>query len=1123
MTRRLRIDDLFALHIPSQPAVHPAGSRVAYVVRSNEQQADRAVTVLWQTDADGNARQLTHGDSDTSPAFSPDGSALAFQRAGQLWTMPADGGEPAQLTHLPITAGEPFWSPDGSRIAFAAPVDAHAAPDETDDDRVRRTAAPIVADGLEYQVDGTGHVRTTRMQLHVVDVASGELRQLTDGDAHVGSPAWSPDGSTLAYVVKPHGADDLATVSAVHTIDATDPKARPVLVAFADGVAATVTYTPDGSGFIVIGWEHEVRGHARLFHVEAATGAVSDLAGTLDRNVMAGAPGYPGARPQFTADGDVLFAIRDRGCTHLYAVPVHGGTPRLVHGGENDVVSGLSVAAGVAVIALATATSFGELMRIELASGAEKVITAHGENTADIALYPRVAREFEISDGVRVEGWMMRDENTTGAGPLLVDVHGGPHNAWNGAVDDMHFYHHELVARGWTVLMLNPRGSDGYGESFYDAVFAAWGEADARDFLEPIDQLIAEGVADPERVAVAGYSYGGFMTCYLTSRTDRFAAAVTGGVVSDLTSLGGTSDDAHLMNVVEIGLMPWRDADRARLAELSPFTHVERVTTPTLVLHGADDVRCPVGQAEQWYFALRENGVPTRMVLYPGGSHMFPLMGKPSHRIDYNTRVAEWVERHAADAAGPRPAPIDAEHWQRRLDRLAAKHNVPGAQLGILRFAEERADDLVVAATGTLNRNVATGAPVTADSIFQIGSISKVWTATVIMRLIEEGKLSLDTKVADVLPGFRIDDEQIAAGVTVWNLLTHTSGIDGDIFTDTGRGDDCLEKYVDSLSSSTPNHLLGATWSYCNSGYSILGRIIEVVTGKTWDTAMKELLFAPLGLNHTVTLAEEAILHAAAVGHIDADGEQVVTPVWGLPRSLGPAGLITARVADVLQFARMHLAGGVAADGSRLLTAEHAAQMQQLQADVPDKYTLGDSWGLGWIRFDWNGARLYGHDGTTLGQAAFLRIHPDTGVAVALLTNGGNTHDFYEDVYREVFAELSGIDMRRPIEPPAETPAVDITPHLGRYERSGVLVDVLLGDQGPRLRTEVTGVLAEMTPDPIDEYDLTPVSQNLYVLREPGTETWMPVTFYALPGGEEYLHFGARATPKQVSELATPR
>jgi CubicO group peptidase (beta-lactamase class C family) len=350
--------------------------------------------------------------------------------------------------------------------------------------------------------------------------------------------------------------------------------------------------------------------------------------------------------------------------------------------------------------------------------------------------------------------------------------------------------------------------------------------------------------------------------------------------------------------------------------------------------------------------------------------------------------------------------------------------------------------------------------------------------------------------------------------VTLRHLLAHTSGIDGDVFTDTGRGDDCLEAYVRLLADSGQNHPMGATWSYCNAGFVLIGRVIEKVTGQTWDEAMRDRLFEPLGLDHTVTLPEEALLFGAAAGHVEHEGDQVTAPVWSLPRSLGPAGLITSTARDVLAFARMHLTGGRAEDGTAVLSAESAAAMTEHQADVPDKYILGDSWGLGWIRFGWDGHRLVGHDGNTIGQAAFLRVLPEQGLAVTLLTNGGNTRDLYEDLYRELFAELADVAMPASLKPPEEPVAVDVTPYVGTYERASVRTEVLTDDEGPRLRTTITGPMAEVLPDPVEEYPMVAVDDGLFAVRPPETDTWMPVTFYSLPTGERYVHFGARATPR---------
>ncbi|WAE75780.1 serine hydrolase [Streptomonospora nanhaiensis] len=471
----------------------------------------------------------------------------------------------------------------------------------------------------------------------------------------------------------------------------------------------------------------------------------------------------------------------------------------------------------------------------------------------------------------------------------------------------------------------------------------------------------------------------------------------------------------------------------------------------------------------------------------------------------------------------PTPAPrrtaVDEAHWGERLRVLAAEHGVPGAQLGILALGRpsdegegREPDRIALAACGVLNTE--TGHPVDTGSVFQIGSITKVWTATAIMRLVDEGRLTLDTPVAEVLPELRLSDPATTGRVLVRHLLTHTSGIDGDLFTDTGRGDDTLERYVALLSDAVLIHPLGATFSYCNSGFPVLGRVIERLTGGTWDAAMREALFAPLGLTHTGTLPEDALLHGAAVGHVRGLPDPVRAPVWGLPRSMGPAGLLTSTARDVLRFARMHLDGGLAEDGTRVLSEEGVRAMTEFQVDVPGAHALGDSWGLGWIRHDWNGHRLVGHDGNTIGQSAFLRVSPETGLAVVLLTNGGHASDLYHDLYREVFRDLAGIGVPDRPAPPPVPAEVDPAPVLGTYEHAALRMEVFARDGDTVMRTTVLGPLADVDPEPEQEHVLVPVEEGFYVVRPGGMRSWAPVTFYALPTGERYAHYGSRALPR---------
>lgn len=450
---------------------------------------------------------------------------------------------------------------------------------------------------------------------------------------------------------------------------------------------------------------------------------------------------------------------------------------------------------------------------------------------------------------------------------------------------------------------------------------------------------------------------------------------------------------------------------------------------------------------------------------------------------------------------------LEAQHWQDRLTALADKHGVVGASLAI-----RHGDEVAEAATGVLN--LRTQQPVTTDSVFQIGSITKVWTATLVMQLVDDGLLDLDEPVARHLPGFSVADEQVARTVTARQLLAHTSGIDGDLFLDTGRGDEALERYVAAMADLTQVHPQGATMSYCNSGYSLLGRLVEVLRGATWDAVLRERLLAPLGLESAGTLPEEALLWGAATGHIVPPGqsEPTVTPQWGIYRSAGPAGLLHMTARDSLALARLHLADGLAPDGNRLLSQESAVLMRQEQVAVPDPYTLGSHWGLGWILMTWDGRPVFGHDGATLGQGAFLRVLPETDLSLALNTNGGaHPRDLFEDLYGEVFEALAGVQMPRRPEPVPGAELSDIDRYTGRYAREAVEMTVEpTSDGGLQLRVRSTSPLTAGMPDP-EPLQLVPYDGDVLLAKGPSDEVWNAAVFFDLDG-ERYLHFGARAT-----------
>ncbi|MFD2470095.1 serine hydrolase domain-containing protein [Amycolatopsis silviterrae] len=444
-------------------------------------------------------------------------------------------------------------------------------------------------------------------------------------------------------------------------------------------------------------------------------------------------------------------------------------------------------------------------------------------------------------------------------------------------------------------------------------------------------------------------------------------------------------------------------------------------------------------------------------------------------------------------------------HWQQRFDTLRATHGVPGASLAVL--ADGQVHEL---ASGVLHRG--TGVEVTTDSVFLSGSLAKAYTATVVLNLVDAGALDLDTPVVQLLPEFATPDPAATEAITVRQLLSHTSGLTCDFTYDSGRGDDCLARYVEAAAGVALDCPPGTALSYSSVGYAVLGRIIEVVTGKTWDQALKDLLFTPLGLTHSMTLPEEALRFRVAMSHL---GEEPA-PVWDLmPRSAGPYGRVIISAGDVARFAKMHLDGGVAADGARVLSSEAVELMQRRVIDSPDKWTVSaDGWSLGWTLYDWNGVAGFGHDGSSVAQHSFLRIVPHAGVAIVLLTNGGDYNRLYHDLFSELLAELADVRLPAPFAPPANPPEVDITPLLGTYVREGVVTTISRADDGSaRIRYEFVDGMKDLSP-PL-EAELVPVTDKVFAAcGESFGATPAPVVFSALADGSPCVYIGMRATPK---------
>lgn len=665
--------DLTKIKIVSDPQISPDGRHVIYTVKVADTAKNKYWQHLWMADtSDRSTRQFTSGEvSDSSPRWSADGKTIAFLRSKdkqtQVWLVPADGGEARPLTKLPEgDIGELTWAPGHTHVAFTfriTPREWTRAAAKEREEKGHSTPVRVVT-RARYRLDGAGF-QDERQHIWVCDVASGATTQLTRGHFDEYSPAWSPDGKNIAFLSNRSADPDrwLYRVD-VWTVPASGGAPKKVPTPVGDKLA--VAWSPDGKWLAYIGSDGTVdpwkQKNERLWIVSprGARSQVRCLTMEVDRtvgNVTLGDSREPvGSVPLWSPDSRTIYIpISDSGSVHLYGVELTGQMTQLTRGAID--ISGISLDGSGARMALLVAdpTHPAEVF-LGRVRGKKMEMTPLSDANGEWLKRVQVSQpeEFWIAqqDGTRVQGWIMRPPNfaKNKKYPLLLYVHGGPHAQYGNV------FFHELqyhAARGYVVAYSNPRGSNGRDEQFGAAIHWDWGNLDYQDVMAVADYAEALPYVDKTRTAIAGGSYGGYMTNWVVGHTQRFKVAVTDRCVSTFVGMAGTTDVPQPPGSYWPG-NPWGE-DFQKGWDQSPLKYVENVRTPMLVIHSEGDLRCPIGQSEQWFTALKWLGRKAVFVRYPREtSHGLSRNGPIDMRLDRLARIARWIDKYINPGAPTR-------------------------------------------------------------------------------------------------------------------------------------------------------------------------------------------------------------------------------------------------------------------------------------------------------------------------------------------------------------------------------------------------------------------------------------------------------------------------------------
>ena len=653
-TRPVTVDDVLGLRVVGNaPVISPDGGAVLFTVRSWVDAGGgkkEARTAIWRAPADGSvpARQITFGDrGENQPDWSPDGRFMSFvatrgkDARAQVWVLRADGGEARAVTAAAENVQAYAWSPDSQRLAYtvaeAPPAAETSAIERRDDERLfERPAANV--------------------HLWVVEVATGAATRITSGDGFTiqGALSWSKDNAHVTFAA---GASallrdgrrdiyvaDLAAKTAEKISANIGPDTNPRFSP--DGRSIAYLATPVTAPAIADGTPKGTVGQQHVMVYDLATRATRDVTGQLAVD-----PGDP----RWSADGTrILFAAGTRAYNDVWSLEVGSGRATALTKGRTLQLGSFSADGTKAAVVLDTPTAPPDVHVADAAFSAFTKVSDVNPQASEFALGASEVITWKSRDGLEVEGILLKPVGYDPAKryPLLVVAHGGPAGAYVnnyrvGGLEGGQLW----AGKGWAVFYPNPRGSTNYGEKFLRANVADWGGGDFKDIDSGVDALIARGIADKDQLAHIGWSYGGYMTAWTITQTRRYKAAMVGAGLTNMWSMYGTNDIPNVLQGYFGGI-----ASKETLPlymNRSAMTHIDNVTTPTLILHGAGDERVPVGQAQELFRGLKDRGKPTELVFYPREGHGFT---EYYHLQDRLTRIHDWVTRHVTGATSKPPA-----------------------------------------------------------------------------------------------------------------------------------------------------------------------------------------------------------------------------------------------------------------------------------------------------------------------------------------------------------------------------------------------------------------------------------------------------------------------------------